>query len=114
MADPKITAYTKWEDMAAYFSQTLETLPKTTRFTTGEILLRSCFSLGSRLLQAEKCHDRQKRKAMLDEADCCNVGLTVGIRLLYRRKLINETKHTIVSQYLVEIGKMIGALIKSA
>lgn len=110
----RITAYTKWEDMACYYSRVIETLPKVTKFTIGETVLTSIFREGADLMQADTCRDRVRRRNILDDADRCNAALTAAARLLCRRKIIDEHKYGIIAGYLVEVGKLTGALIKCA
>jgi len=114
METNRITAYTKWEDMAVYYSNVVEGLPKVAKFTIGESLLNSLLEEGSCLQLASVCKGKQKLLALLDKADGSNARLVVGARILCRRKLIDEHKYGILAQFLTETGKLIGAFIKKA
>lgn len=101
----------KWEDMAQYVYIALRHIPKSERFTLG-VEMRSGIWRGVRLIV--RANAARNKLTMLYEIDSEIKVLLALARVAHSLGVLPHRKYEIVSEKLVELGKMLGGWIKYA
>lgn len=101
----------KVKDMMLYAYPALNQFPKSEKFAMVADIKRNMDEM------LELCIEYQKKyhnKTTLRNLDTANAKLMAYIQLAHGLKFLSMKKYEIWSEMLVEIGKMIGGLIKDA
>lgn len=101
----------KWEDLAAYvFAHVLRDMNKSDRFTLGADMRALIWQVEAALVQVALRHGDRRQQLYLVDAKA--KILLAMVRLGIRLGSIPEKRYEQVSAKLVEIGKIVGGLIK--
>ena len=100
----------KWEEMARYAYVSLRYIPKSERFTMGAEIRNSIWSGFRLIIRARNVKTRLSVLLTLDEEVKVLLSL---FRVSFSLGIIPPKKYQILSEKLVEIGKMLGGWIKS-
>ena len=110
MAKEELKVLQKVQDMMEYAYPALAQFPKAEKFSLAQDI-RHCMN---QLLELTITEDkRQVKTTALEKLDVENEKLKIYVRLAMRLKLISFHTYEVWSGKLVEIGKMIGGLVKS-
>lgn len=110
MATDDFKVLQKVQDMMEYAYPALAQFPKAEKFSLAQDI-RHCMN---QVLELTITEDKKYTKATtLEKLDIENEKLKIYIRLAMRLKYISFHTYEVWSGKLVEIGKMIGGLIKS-
>jgi len=99
----------KWEDMAEHVYITLRHIPKSERFTLGAEL-RAGVWRGLRLILAANAA-RNKMPLLLEFDTEIKTQLAL-IRVAHSLNILPHKKYQLLSERLIEIGKMLGGWMK--
>lgn len=112
MNDNKLVIIIKIEKYIEYMLTILLKLPRTEKFSIGTEIKTSMYDMLKNILLASKI-DKNKRLAIYNIIDSNIYYQRICIRIMYNQKWIDEKKYKYSNELLSEIGKMLGALIKS-
>ena len=107
----KLTITQKVEDMMLYAYPALNQFPKSEKFAMVADIKRNMDDMLELCIEVEK---KYQNKTTLRNLDTANAKLFAYIRLAMKLKFLPMKKYEVWSEKLVEIGKMIGGLIKAA
>lgn len=110
MATEDFKLLQKVQDMMVYAYPVLHQYPKVEKFSLANDI-RNCMNMILELTITEE--KRSSKKATLEKLDVENEKLKVYIRLSHLLKYIDKHRYGVWEAKVVEIGKMIGGLIKS-
>lgn len=110
MATDDFKTLQKIEDMMEYAYPALAQFPKAEKFSLAQDI-RSSMNILLKLTVAED--KKYTKKTTLENMDIEVAALKVYIRLAMKLKFISFHRYEVWEGMLVEIGKMIGGLIKS-
>jgi hypothetical protein len=97
--------YQKWEDMAKDVYITLQSYPKSEKFTIAADTRHALMLLGRYIYRANNVSKLQKRQA-IEEADLALVDLKLLIRMGMVLKFMSIKRYEIVSEQATEIGTL--------
>ena len=110
MAKEEFKVLQKVQDMMEYAYPALAQFPKAEKFSLAQDI-RHCMN---QLLELTITEDkRQVKTTALEKLDVENEKLKIYIRLAMKLRFISFHTYEVWSAKLVEIGKMIGGLVKS-
>ncbi len=110
MATQDFKTLTKVEDMMLYAYPVLAQFPKAEKFSLAQDI-RTCMN---QLLELTITEDKKyTKKTTIENMDIENEKLKHYVRIAMELKFIPFHKYEVWEGYLVEIGKMIGGLMKS-
>jgi four helix bundle protein len=100
----------KVQDLMGYSYPILTQFPKAVKFSFAQDI-RSCMNkLLELTIEEEK---RYTKKTTIQNMDIENEKLKIFIRVAYELRYIDKHRYAVWSSKVVEIGKMIGGLLKS-
>jgi four helix bundle protein len=99
----------KCEDMIKYVYTALRYFPKSERFTLAADIKESMFKILSLIIRCNKARDKNK---YFKEIDIELIVFKSYIRLSMELEFIPIKKYENISNYITEIGKMLGGWIK--
>ena len=100
----------KVQDLMQYSYPILTQFPKAERFSFAQDI-RHCLNM---LLELTITEDKRYiKKTTIENMDIENEKLKIYIRLAYELRYIDKHRYAVWSGKAVEIGKMIGGLLKS-
>ena len=111
MGESRFILREKCKDAMKYTYNAIEDMPKNHRFTLGHDIRMSMLTLYRLILRAGK---KYYKKTTLQEMDIEHDTLKGLIHVAMELKAINLKEYEIISEYLVEIGKIIGGWLKKA
>ncbi len=103
--------FTKTFDFLLWLLQHTEKFPKSERFRMAKRLEETAFRFYDLLIEATRS-SRQKRRLLL-QADVELEKLRLYLRLSQARKLTSLSQYHFAAQSLLEIGKLLGAWLKT-
>ena len=110
MATDDFLLLQKVQDMMKYSYPVLQQFPKVEKFSLANDI-RHCMNM---ILEYTITEEKKYTKATtLERLDIENEKLKIYIRVSYEMKYIDKHRYGVWSEKVVEIGKMIGGLIKS-
>lgn len=110
MAKKEFEVLQKVIDLLDYSYPILHQFPKVERFSFCQDI-RHCMD---QLLELTITEDKKfTKKTAIENMDICNEKLKVYIRVAHDLKYIDDRRYGVWSNKTVEIGKMIGGLLKS-
>ena len=101
----------KVKDMMLYAYPALNQFPKSEKFAMVADIKRNMDEMLELCIEVEK---KYQNKTTLRNLDTANAKLMAYIQVAYQLKFLPMKKYEIWSEMLVELGKMIGGLIKAA
>lgn len=110
MATEDFKVLQKVQDMMEYAYPMLNQFPKAEKFSLAQDI-RHCMNTILELTITED--KRYSKKTTLENLDIENTKLKIYIRLSFRLKYISKHTYSVWEEKVVEIGKMIGGLMKS-
>lgn len=110
MATEDFKLLQKVQDMMVYGYPLLEQFPKSVKFSLAQDI-RQCMGQILRLTIAED--EKKSKMATLEKLDVENKTLKIYLRVAMELKHLSRHHYGVWETKLVEIGKMIGGLIKS-
>lgn len=110
MATEDFKTLQKIEDMLEYAYPALAQFPKAEKFSLAQDIRNSMNTLVKLTVAEEK---KYTKKTTLENMDIELATLKIYVRLAMRLKFISFHKYEVWEGMLVEIGKMIGGLLKS-
>lgn len=110
--DHKLIIIVKIEKYIEYMLTILMKLPRTEKFSIGIEVKTSMYEILKNILLASKI-DKSKRLQIYNIIDSNIYYQRICIRIMYNNKWIDDKKYKYSNQLLLEIGKILGALIKS-
>ncbi|MFZ4629995.1 MAG: diversity-generating retroelement protein Avd [Blastocatellia bacterium] len=109
---PEMTILTKTFDLLDWLLPRLETFPKPYRLTLTLRLANSSLNFQELIFDAMSVGGRTRQRHLrLADAELNKVRLY--LRLVHRRKWINDGQYRHASSMVAEIGRMLGGWIKS-
>ncbi len=110
MATQDFKTLTKVKDMMLYAYPVLAQFPKAEKFSLAQDI-RHCMD---ELMELTITEDKKyTKKTTIENMDIANEKLKQYIEIAMELKFISFHKYEVWMKYLVEIGKMIGGLLKS-
>lgn len=110
MATEDFKVLQKVQDMMEYAYPMLNQFPKAEKFSLAQDI-RHCMNT---ILELTITEDKKySKKTTLENLDIENTKLKIYIRLSFRLKYISKHTYSVWEEKVVEIGKMIGGLMKS-
>ena len=110
MATEDFKILQKVQDLMEYSYPILHQFPKAEKFSFAQDI-RSCMNkLLELTIEEEK---RYTKKTTIQNMDIENEKLKIFIRVAYELRYIDKHRYAVWSNKVVEIGKMIGGLLKS-
>lgn len=110
MATQDFKILTKVKDMMLYAYPVLAQFPKAEKFSLAQDI-RHCMD---ELMELTITEDKKyTKKTTIENMDIANEKLKQYIEIAMELKFISFHKYEVWMKYLVEIGKMIGGLLKS-
>lgn len=110
MATQEFKTLTKVKDMMLYAYPVLAQFPKAEKFSLAQDI-RHCMN---ELMELTITEDKKyTKKTTIENMDIANEKLKQYIEIAMELKFISFHKYEVWMKYLVEIGKMIGGLLKS-
>ena len=110
MATEEFKILQKVQDLMGYSYPILTQFPKAVKFSFAQDI-RSCMNkLLELTIEEEK---RYTKKTTIQNMDIENEKLKIFIRVAYELRYIDKHRYAVWSSKVVEIGKMIGGLLKS-
>lgn len=110
MAFTEFKILQKVQDMMEYGYPALSQFPKAEKFSLAQDI-RDCMNQLLALTITEE--KKYSKKTTIEYMDIENEKLQVYIRVAYHLRFLDKHKYSVWSEKLVEIGKMIGGLLKS-
>lgn len=107
-----LKVYQKWEDLAVYLYKTLESYPRSAKHVLAADTRRAAMAVGRYLYRANSV-SKLRKHSVVEQADEALVDLKLLIRMGMLLGYLPLKKYEIASGQAVEIGKMIGGLLKS-
>lgn len=102
----------KYEKYMEYMlDNVVSKLPRIEKFNIGSEIKISMFESVKYILLIEKI-DKEKRLAYLNMLDASICVQRIYVRIMYKRKYIDNKRYMYIMEMLSEIGKMIGGYIK--
>ena len=102
----------KLEDFHRLFYDSIHKIPKRERYVLGIKIDNLIVEMLVSLYDRENTKDPQEKLVILKEFDRKLFMLKYFFRLLYSRKSISERKYLLFESKLIEIGKILGGLIR--
>ena len=110
MATEDFKILQKVQDLLEYAYPILNQFPKAERFSFAQDI-RNCMN---ELLELTIAEDRHYyKKTTIENMDICNMKLRIYVRVAHNLRYIDKHRYSVWEAKLVEIGKMIGGLLKS-
>ncbi len=110
MATEDFKILQKVQDLMEYAYPILNQFPKAERFSFAQDI-RHCMN---ELLELTIAEDRHYyKKTTVENMDVCNQKLKIYVRVAFNLKYIDKHRYAVCESKIVEIGKMIGGLLKS-
>jgi four helix bundle protein len=110
MAKEEFALLEKVQDMLIYAYPILHQYPKVERFSLADDIRHCMNMILEYTISVEKRHTKT---TALEKLDIENEKLKIYIRISHKLKYIDAHRYGVWSKKAVEIGKMIGGLIKS-
>ena len=110
MATEDFKLLQKVTDLMIYSYPILNTFPKIVRFSFAEDIRRQMDQLLELTIEEDA---RYIKKTTIQNMDVANKKLQRYIQIAYELRYIDKHRYSVWSAKLVEIGKMIGGLLKS-
>ena len=110
MATEDFKLLQKVQDMMEYGYPMLNQFPKAERFSLAQDIRHCMDSILELTITEEK---KYTKKTTLETLDIENAKLQIYLRVSFRLKYISQHTYSVWEAKTVEIGKMIGGLIKS-
>ena len=110
MAKEEFVVLQKVQDLMIYSYPVLTQFPKAVKFSLAEDIRNCMNKLLELTIEEEK---RYIKKTTIQNMDIENEKLKIYIRLSYQLRYIDKHRYGVWESKIVEIGKMIGGLIKS-
>lgn len=112
MSNNELIIIPKVEKYIEYILTILIKLPRTEKFSIGTEIKTSVYNMLKNILLASKM-DKTKRLEIYNVVDAEIYYQRICIRIMYNQKWIDEKKYKHSNELLSEIGRLLGALIKS-
>ena len=110
MATEDFKILQKVQDLMEYAYPILNQFPKAEKFSFAQDIRHSM----NELLELTIAEDRHYyKKTTVENMDVCNQKLKIYVRVAYNLKYIDKHRYAVWESKIVEIGKMIGGLLKS-
>ena len=100
----------KVEDMILYAHPAITQFPKSEKFALGQVLKETMYAMLGYCVEIEM---KKSRKTTLDKLDVETAKLKAFIRIAYDLKFLPPKKYEEWEKRAVEIGKMVGGLLKA-
>ncbi len=110
MATEDFKLLQKVQDMMEYGYPMLNQFPKAEKFSLAQDIRNTMDNVLELTITEEK---KYSKKTTLENLDIENEKLKVYIRISFRLKYISKHTYAVWDEKVVEIGRMIGGLIKS-
>ena len=110
MAKDEFKVLQKVQDLMAYSYPILNQFPKAEKFSFAQDIRHCLNELLELTITEEK---RYIKKTTIENMDICNEKLKIYIRVAHDLKYIDNHRFAVWETKIVEIGKMIGGLLKS-
>ena len=110
MATEEFKILQKVQDLMAYSYPILNQFPKAERFSFAQDIRHCLNTLLELTITEEK---KYTKKTTIENMDIENEKLKVYIRVAHELKYIDHHRYAVWEAKVVEIGKMIGGLLKS-
>lgn len=107
-----LTIIPKIEKYIEYMLTILLKLPRTEKFSIGTEIKTSMYDMLKYILLASKI-EKEKRLELYNVVDSNIYYQRICIRIMYNNKWIDMKKYKHSNELLLEIGKLLGGLIKS-
>jgi len=111
MNTEELTLIPKYEKFIEYMLQVITKLPRTEKFNIGNEFKISMYDTLEKILYINKV-DTNKRMYYLNLIDTKLNCQRIYLRLMKNNRWIDEKKYEIAFKFLLEIGKILGGLIK--
>ena len=110
MAKQEFMVLQKVQDLMTYSYPILNQFPKAEKFSFAQDI-RHCLN---ELLELTITEDKRYiKKTTIENMDVCNEKLRIYVRVAHDLKYIDNHRYAVWEAKIVEIGKMIGGLLKS-
>ena len=110
MATEDFAVLQKVQDLMVYSYPVLQQFPKAEKFSFAQDI-RHCMNTLLELTIAE--NKKYTKRTTIENMDIENEKLKIYIRVAFRLKYIDKHRYSVWEAKVVEIGKMIGGLLKS-
>ena len=110
MATEEFKILQKVTDLMIYSYPILDSFPKSVRFSFAQSIRNCLDQLLELTIEEEK---RYIKKTTIQNMDLVNEKLKRYIQIAYELRYIDKHRYAVWSAKMVEIGKMIGGLLKS-
>lgn len=110
MATKDFAVLQKVQDLMVYSYPVLQQFPKAEKFSFAQDI-RHCMNT---LLELTITEDKKySKRTTIENMDIENEKLKIYIRVAFNLKYIDKHRYSVWEEKVVEIGKMIGGLLKS-
>jgi len=110
MAKDEFKILQKVQDLMIYSYPILNQFPKAEKFSFAQDIRHCLNELLELTITEEK---RYIKKTTIENMDICNEKLKIYVRVAHDLKYIDKHRFAVWETKIVEIGKMIGGLLKS-
>ena len=110
MAKEEFKVLQKVQDLLAYSYPILTQFPKAEKFSFAQDIRHCLNELLELTITEEK---RYIKKTTIENMDICNEKLRIYVRVAHDLRYIDKHRYAVWESKVVEIGKMIGGLLKS-
>lgn len=111
--DTRLIIYEKMNELIFYSKNLLNKYPKSERFDLCADIKNILYSILSDIIWAWKEFSNEDKAKYLKKVDVNLIVLKSYVTLSYRYKYISQKNYMVWNEYISEIGKLIGAWLKS-
>lgn len=108
---PELKLIPKTENYIEYILELIMKLPRTEKFNIGNEYKISMYQMIESVLMINKA-DKSKRLYYLNKIDVSLNCQRIYLRIMHKKKWIDEKKFKVSIDKVTEIGKIVGGLIK--
>lgn len=108
----ELPVFDAWQKIAGEILDRTARFPRTVRFTFASRIDNLCLDVLDTLIIARYAH-KNKKIALLDEANLQLNRLLVFVRLAHERSYIGKAGYEHISTRIIDVGRMIGGWRKS-